>query len=184
MTEQNLFQGQKLRLTAVRPGDYPEIAKWDEDSSFSRNMSSYPATLQTEEGVASWLEGMQKSSSAYVFALRPLGGDELLGIAMINEINFATGNGTVIIAIGDRIHRGLGYGRDAMEVLLRYAFDELNLHRLGLSVFSYNEGAIRLYERLGFQREGTQREYGKRDGKRYDNLLYGILRSEWETKRI
>lgn len=179
MGEQNLFQGKKVRLSAVTSKDYATVVKWYDDSSFSRNMSSYPAKLQTEEMTASWVESAQKSSSAFPFAIRPLDGEELIGIAMIDEIIWATGVGTLSIGIGDAKHRGQGYGRDVMELLLRYAFDELNLHRLGLTVFSYNENAVGLYEQMGFLHEGTVREYGKRDGKRYDKLLYGILRSEW-----
>jgi RimJ/RimL family protein N-acetyltransferase len=62
---------------------------------------------------------------------------------------------------------------------LNYAFSELNMHRIQLTVFSYNERAIALYERLGFRREGTHREQILRDGKRYDMYLYGLLRREW-----
>lgn len=180
MTEQNLFRGQKIRLTAVTKQDYSALISWHEDSTFHRNMSSYPASPQSEEQIASWIEGVQKSSSGFIFALRPVDSEELVGVAMLSDIVWSTGVGTVIIGIGDSKHRGQGYGRDAMQVLMRYAFDELNLHRLGLTVFSYNEGAIRLYEQLGFRLEGTVREYGKRGGVRYDNRYYGILRSEWE----
>ena len=63
---------------------------------------------------------------------------------------------------------------------MRFAFDELNLHRVQLTVFSYNERAIALYEKLGFQREGVYREHLQRDGRRYDMYLYGLLRHEWE----
>jgi RimJ/RimL family protein N-acetyltransferase len=57
----------------------------------------------------------------------------------------------------------------------------MNLHRLQLTVLDYNARAIAMYERLGFQREGTYRELGLRDGRRYDMHLYGLLRPEWEA---
>lgn len=59
---------------------------------------------------------------------------------------------------------------------------ELNLYRLQRTVFSYNERAIRLYERCGFQREGAYRELLQRDGERYDMLLYGLLAHEWRQR--
>jgi len=62
--------------------------------------------------------------------------------------------------------------------------DELNLHRLCLTVFSYNEAAIALYRQLGFRHEGTYREHLQRDGQRHDMHLYGILRREWEESRV
>ncbi len=65
-----------------------------------------------------------------------------------------------------------------MHLLVNYGFNELNLHRLTLTVFDYNPGAIKLYESLGFRREGTYREFLQRDGKRHDMHLYGMLASE------
>ena len=70
-----------------------------------------------------------------------------------------------------------------MRLALKFAFDELNLHRVQLTVFAYNDRAIALYEKLGFQREGTFREFLHRDGARYDMYLYGLLRREWEARQ-
>ena len=89
----------------------------------------------------------------------------------------------VSIGIGDVRHRGHGYGRDAMHVGLNFVFNELNLYRVCLTVFSYNESAIALYEALGFTREGVYREHLERDGRRYDMYLYGLLRPEWEKSQ-
>ena len=66
--------------------------------------------------------------------------------------------------------------------LLDPAFGELNLHRVQLTVFAYNERAIALYEKLGFVREGVYREFMACDGVRYDMYLYGLLRREWEAR--
>ena len=74
----------------------------------------------------------------------------------------------------------MGYGREAIELTLKFAFHELNLHRIQLTVFSYNERAIALYESFGFKREGVFREHLQRDGRRYDMYLFGLLRHEWE----
>jgi RimJ/RimL family protein N-acetyltransferase len=66
-----------------------------------------------------------------------------------------------------------------MTLALDFAFKELNLHRIQLTVYSYNTRAIRMYEKLGFQLEGNYREYLLRDGQHYDMLLYGLLSHEW-----
>ena len=68
-----------------------------------------------------------------------------------------------------------------MEVLLRFAFEELNLHRVNLSVFEYNPRAIRSYEKAGFHHEGRQRQVLHRGGKRWDMLYMGILKNESES---
>ena len=73
-----------------------------------------------------------------------------------------------------------------MRVILRYAFEELNLYRVSLNVFGYNPRAIHTYEKIGFQHEGFQREVLDRDGQRWDLIYMGILRAEWleQTARI
>ena len=70
-----------------------------------------------------------------------------------------------------------------MELALAFGFHELNLHRIQLTVFEYNKNAIKLYEKLGFQKEGAYREFIKRDGQVYDMILYGLLKKEWQQKR-
>jgi RimJ/RimL family protein N-acetyltransferase len=67
-----------------------------------------------------------------------------------------------------------------MRLTTAYAFRELNLYRISLTVFSYNTRAIRLYEKLGFVHEGVSRSALYRDGQRHDMLLMGLLRPEWE----
>jgi RimJ/RimL family protein N-acetyltransferase len=66
-----------------------------------------------------------------------------------------------------------------MNVLLRFAFTEVNLKRVSLGVFEYNPRAIRSYEKAGFRLEGRLRSLLHREGRRWDNLFMGILREEW-----
>jgi RimJ/RimL family protein N-acetyltransferase len=73
-----------------------------------------------------------------------------------------------------------GYGSEAMRLTLNYAFNELNLHRVGLDVLDYNARALHVYEKLGFVHEGAKRQFGRRDGRRYDLVLMGMLRDEWK----
>ena len=86
------------------------------------------------------------------------------------------------ISLGDFANWGKGYGNEATRLALGFAFNELHLHRVQLTVFDYNPRAIHLYEKLGFQQEGIYREFLQRDGRRFDMYLYGLLRHEWETR--
>ena len=93
--------------------------------------------------------------------------------------SWAHGEGWVGIGLGERDYWGNGYGTDAMRLMLRFAFDELNLWRVSLGVFAYNPRAIRSYEKAGFRREGLVRGDCRRDGQRWDSVFMGILRDEW-----
>jgi RimJ/RimL family protein N-acetyltransferase len=177
----NLLTGELIRLTAIEPGDLPGMARWYRDADFMRRLDADIAAPKTEKQVAEFIEEQQKSAGAFAFAIRPIDGEDLIGYGALENILWSQQTAWIAIGIGDPARRGQGYGAEAMRLLVRFAFDELNLRRVQLTVFSYNDPAIRLYEKLGFQREGVFREFLRRDGQVYDMLLYGLLRREWET---
>jgi RimJ/RimL family protein N-acetyltransferase len=176
----NLLRGEKVHLTALNPDDLPTIARWQEHSDYQRLFDASPAYPRSIAQLTRWLEGEQQSRDVFLFAVHLLDGDNLIGYLDISGIIWSLQVGWLGIGIGDPQHRGKGYGYDASRLALKFAFHEINLHRLQLTVFSYNTHAIALYEKLGFLREGAYREFLHRDGQRYDMLLYGLLRREWE----
>jgi RimJ/RimL family protein N-acetyltransferase len=176
----SLLCGERVRLTALRPDDLPAVARWFENTGFMRLFDARPAYPRTEVKLKDWLAERHKSNTAFVFAIRLVETDTLVGYLEIDDILWPHRAGWTSVAIGDPAYWGQGYGYEAMQLALGFAFDELNLHRVQLTVFSYNERAIALYEKLGFRREGTFREFMERGGTRYDMHLYGILRTEWK----
>lgn len=178
----NLLRGERVRLTAVTPADLPVLTKWWADANFLRLYDSEPAYPKTEAQMAKRIEEGQKGDTTFLFGIRPLTSNDLLGLLEMDGVVWAHGTTFVSIAIGDEENRGKGYGRDAMQLALDFAFRELNLHRVCLTVFSYNPAAIKLYESLGFTREGVYREHVNRDDQRHDMILYGLLRREWQKK--
>ncbi|KKY20133.1 putative gnat family [Diplodia seriata] len=75
-----------------------------------------------------------------------------------------------------------GYGSEAINWILDWAFDVAGLHRVSITSFAYNEGAGRLYQRLGFSLEGRRREALWFRGGFHDMLLFSMLRHEWEKR--
>lgn len=183
MEERNILRGEKVQLTAIRPEDGSIIAEWYQDAAFLRNYDSEPASPRTEKQLATMFEEAQERKDGFTFAVRLVDNERIIGILQLDGIAWTHGTSFVSIGIGETADRGQGYGREAMELGLRFAFDELNLHRVCLTVFSYNEAARGLYEGLGFRQEGTYREHLLRDGERHDMLLYGLLRREWEMEK-
>lgn len=177
--EGNLFAGPRVRLTALRPDDTATVVRWYEDSAFLRQFDSSPAFPRSAARLHDFLNETGKPETAYRFGIRLHHTDDLIGLIDLDGIEWSNGLAWLAVGIGEAAYRGQGYGSDALGLMLRFAFHELNLHRIQLTVFSYNTRAIRLYERLGFTREGVLREYLQRDGQRFDVYQYGLLAREW-----
>ena len=82
--------------------------------------------------------------------------------------------------IGDPAYHGKGYGTDAIRTLCKFGFEELNLHKLKAVVFAFNEGALRCYEKCGFEREGLLKEEIYREGAYHDVVMMGLRRKTEE----
>ena len=82
-----------------------------------------------------------------------------------------------------RSFQGKGYGSEAIEWVLGYGFQMAGLHRVGIEAFSYNPGALRLYERLGFVPEGRKREEVWFNGGWHDVVTFGMLEHEWRASQ-
>ncbi|MFN2223586.1 MAG: GNAT family N-acetyltransferase [Candidatus Promineifilaceae bacterium] len=179
MLQRNILRGETVRLTALEQEDLTAIGRWYKDAGFARLFDATPAAPKSASQLTHWLDEVQKDKNGFLFAIRPVKEDTLLGYVELDGILWSQGNAWLALGLGQRDNWGKGYGTEAMQLALAFAFDELNLHRVQLSVFAYNERAIRLYEKLGFVREGTYREHLRRDGQFHDMYLYGLLRREW-----
>lgn len=177
----NLFTGQLVRLSAMdAEASAEQFACWDRDMEYMRLLDSDPRHLLTVKQIKAEIEKEEAEAQEIQFAIRTLADDRLIGFVDLDGITWAHGDSFVGIGIGDRAYWGKGYGTDAMRVLLRYAFTELNLYRLSLNVFSYNLRAVRAYEKVGFVIEGRQRQALRRDGQYHDLIFMGVLRDDWQ----
>jgi RimJ/RimL family protein N-acetyltransferase len=134
--------------------------------------------------IQSWIEKdfEEDQGQSFFFAIHTLESDLLIGFVSLFWIDWNHGNTWVGIGLGEREYWGQGFGTDAMQAILRYAFTELNFHRVTLGVFEYNPRAIRSYEKAGFIHEGRVRKELLKEGQRWDVLEMGILREEWQKK--
>lgn len=179
MIQTNLFTGSSIKLTAPREGDENIMQNWYNDCSFTRNMDTSTARPRAPLELKNYLEEISRSKRDFHFQIRLLETDELIGCIVLDGIQWNNGCCMLAVGIGPAECRGKGYGTEAMSLVLRYAFQELNLHRVGLNFISYNTRAQGVYERLGFRYEGTVREYVHRDGDFYDLVYMGMLQEEW-----
>ncbi len=178
----NLLTGKLVRLCIFDPEkDSEALARWNRDSEYQQLLSSGPSYLWTAKQVKEWSEKHQ--DELYSFGIHKLDDDCLIGNCELSGIDWVSGNCWVGIGIGERALWGKGYGTEAMDLIVRYAFETLNLKRVSLTVFQYNERAVKSYLKVGFVEEGRFRQWMQRRGVRYDLIFMGLLRSEWEERQ-
>jgi RimJ/RimL family protein N-acetyltransferase len=119
------------------------------------------------------------------FAIEPLTGQTsagaMVGACNLQHIDLRSRHAELSIFMVNKEVRGLGYGTDAVRVLLRYGFEALRLDKVYLGVYEFNEGGLQSYEKAGFRYEGRHRQMIHYDGRYWDEWMMGILRSEWEA---
>lgn len=183
MEMRNLLCGSHIRLTAVNERDEETIASWFNDVQFLRYFDFLAAVPKRLSDIKSYLQRFSATDDRYLFAARLVETGEIIGILGFDDIVWSSRVATLFIGIGDGRHTARGYGKEALELLLDYGFNELNLFRIQLYVLAYNQVAIGLYESHGFVREGSLRQFLLRDGRRYDLHVYGLLYDDWQKQQ-
>ena len=182
----DLFQGKLVRLKAIDPETMAEaFSRWSQDSEYWRLMSSEPSRPISFLSTREWLEGeLFKDPPGFImFAIHTLEDDRLIGEIGFEDVELPYGENFLEIGLGGRENWGKGYGSDAVRLILRYAFTELNLQRVSLEVSEYNPRAVHVYTKAGFIEEGRLRSSELRGGRRTDLIYMGILREEWERNQ-
>jgi RimJ/RimL family protein N-acetyltransferase len=177
-----LLKGRLVNLAAVNPEEMSQsFTAWNRDSEWMRLLDSGPARQFSVRKSKEWIEKhLEKSAGRmYWFTIRSAVDDRPLGDISLEVADWNPREAFVGLGIGPRDFWGRGFGTEAMQLVLEYAFLEVNLQRVTLNVFEYNPRAIRSYEKAGFRHEGRMREALFREGKRWDLLYMGIRRSEW-----
>lgn len=168
-----MLQSSDIALAPVSRTDLPQLFAWINDRDLVVLSASYRPVNELQH--EAWLERILLRDDVYLFGIRQLASGRLIGSCQLLAFDRTHRTAELQIRIGDEQARGHGYGRQAVGLLLRFGFDDLNLHRIGLHVLADNAAAIRTYEKAGFVREGVLREAAYVDGRHRDVVVMGIL---------
>jgi RimJ/RimL family protein N-acetyltransferase len=178
----DVLTGKFVRLSAWDPQEMSKaFPRWHQNSEFVRLLNSSARPMLSPKAELKWMEEEvgEMSPGSYFFSIRTLAEDKLIGELNLDVVSWPGGDAFVGLGIGETEYWNKGYGTDIMNVLLRFAFTEINLRRVTLTVFEYNPRAIRSYEKAGFRHEGWMRKVLNKEGRCWDMLYMGILREEW-----
>ena len=177
-----MLAGEKCVLRPIMESDVPrlvELVNSPEVRKYLRMVFPINDVRERE-----WVERLYKGyPSEIVFGIVPKNEEGIIGTTGLHAIDWVNRDAVFGIAIWDARWWNKGIGTEATHLMVEYAFDQLNLHRVQLEVYEYNERAITVYKKVGFVEEGRRRKQKFLHGEYYDTIIMGILREEWETRR-
>lgn len=170
-----------IYIRPITREDTENIIKWRNSPEVTENFI-YRTPL-TVENHLQWMKNKVETGEVAQFIIVEKDGEKPIGSVYLRDIDRNHKKAEFGIFIGESSTRGKGYGTQATRLILDYAFKELDLNKVMLRVFAYNNGAIKCYEKAGFTKEGCFRQDVIIDGVAYDIIFMGILKSEWEKGR-
>jgi len=178
--EANVLRGKRLILRAIERGDIGRLHELDQavDLVLAGDGHWRPTPLAARERrFDQRLDDPDKSW----FVIEADG--KVIGDIELHSRDRRSGVAALGVAIYDREYLGRGYGREAIGLLLDWAFRMQNFRRVWLKTSSANQRALRCYRALGFVEEGRMREQLFFDGRYIDSIYMGLLRREWQAVR-
>jgi RimJ/RimL family protein N-acetyltransferase len=181
--------GKNVDLIPVERGHLQHFARWLNDPEVTRFLNWYlPINADGEE---KWFNNLSGNQGAVHFTIaakvsRVPDGRGQTSIPIGNctiRIDWKNRVGNIGIMIGEKEHWGKGLGTEALQLLVDYGFGTMDMHRLELETFDFNERAYKSYTKVGFQEEGRRRQAHYIDGKRNDVVFMGLLQDDWRARQ-
>ena len=175
------LEGSGIILRPLDPENIYQHYEWNNDRELNRLDSEFPFERESFHVFKKRFDQMVDNPAPFCcdFEIHT-DDDSLIGVAHVTQINKHNRRCTASITIGNRDYWNKGYGGAALERILQYCFETLDMHRVGTEVFEYNDAWEGLVESMGFVKEGTLRDYLHRDGRFWDLHVYALLATEYE----
>jgi RimJ/RimL family protein N-acetyltransferase len=172
-----MIAGEHVILRAFERDDAERCYRWMNDPNIVRTLKSrYPIAFQNE---IEWLERAMKvsvSDSERHFAIERKEDRAHIGNASIHDIDWVSRTAAFGLFVGEPSAWNRGFGTDAIRTLVRFAFEEMNLRKLNIDVFDYNDRAKHVLEAQGFVQEGRLRQQFYREGAYHDIVILSTFR--------
>ena len=174
-----MYTGELVRLREYRKSDIEIAQNYINDAEIKRLLHPGIPYLYTLEDEQKWFDNLSATNQNYSFAIETTDDNKYIGGCGINRLDWKNSVAEVGIFIGNKAYWGKGYGTDAMKILVTFIFEQMNINKIKLHVFSFNTRAIKSYEKVGFKKEGTLRKEIFRDGNYFDDIVMGMLKEEY-----
>jgi len=176
-TKSRFLIGKRVYLRALEKEDLIYIRKWSNDPEI-RKLTGEVASI-SQADADRFLERIYNDNTRKWFVIVIKENDRVIGEAGLLRMFHAWRTTDISIIIGEKDAWGKGYGTEAILLLIDYAFRRLNFHRVAIGVVGFNEKAIHFWEKVGFKKEGIQRDGYYYNHKYHDFVMMSILEDEF-----
>ncbi len=159
--------------------DLARLTKWRNERELVSQLTTAFRYVGQETDLHWFDEYIANRFNNIRLAICEAGSEKFIGVVYLHEIDWINRNAEKAIWIGDKAFQGKGAGEFATRGMLHHAFNDLNLHRLHLTVLETNERALKLYRKVGFVEEGRLRQAVYKDGHYVDLIRMGMLVEEY-----
>lgn len=177
-----MLEGTRILLRAPVAGDAESMIKIFHDQDI---MKRFSRDMHPPVSISSLTEDLSKTwkdfGRDFYFSIEDKASGRYIGSCGYNKIDRKNSFADIGIYL-DKNYWSKGLGTEALTLLIKFLFDQNNLHKIRLSVHGNNDSAIRCYERLGFKLEGRVREELYQDGQYHDICFMGLFRREWDAR--
>ncbi len=177
ITRAKFLTGERVYLRPLEKEDFNQLYVWSNDPEIRGLTGEVFPTSQ--DSIEEFQARLRKDNSRVWFGVVVKENDRLIGEAGLLRMFPAWRTTDLSLIIGDRTAWRKGYGSEAMELLLDYAFGYLNFHRVAIGVVGTNQRALRFYEKMGFRQEGVQRDGYFYNHTYQDFVMMSILEDEF-----
>ncbi|HUG30138.1 MAG TPA: GNAT family protein [Candidatus Limnocylindria bacterium] len=176
------IEGELVVLRKHVADNVTAFQRWYSDPEVAR-LARYQDTPMRPDEIDRFFQLRALGTESLTMAIHDRETSRLIGSCAFSQVDGENGSAMYHITIGEKDVWGRGYGTEVTQLMLDHAFGTLGLHRVALTVFEFNERAIRAYRNCGFVVEGRSRESIWRDGRWWDELAMSVLSTEWHERR-
>ena len=172
-----MLKCKNIILRQIEESDLKSFRDWRNSDIIRPNLREYrPLNMINQK---TWFESLS-SSNNIMFSIYC--NSNLIGCCGLTYIDWKNGNAEISIYLGESQWQKKGYASKSVQLLLEYGFNELRLHRIFVTIFEYNIESIKLFEKNGFQYEGTHHEARYWNGSYHNEIMYSIIKNEYEKR--
>ena len=172
-----IIYGERIALRAIKPDDNQMLLDLINDPETEQMIGGMSQPISMEDQMK-WFAAQVHSPSVLRCIVACKENDAPLGTIVLSEIDHKNGTAHIHIKMSKNEARGKGYGTDALQTMVSYAFSELRLNCIFANILSYNVASKRLFEKCGFKQEGVLRQRIYKLGQFNDVLVYSKLQTD------